>query len=269
MVLLLLRHCQRGVIVMNKFAIDDDFNIPEYQQVVADMEEIYWKTGRKQFDPKTDNYNQIGRKGELYWSRKWEYPWALVNSDILIKDALTGKLKKNEELRKLRVLDVGCGCAPFLPYLATLGCESYGITPDADAVNTHDGLAGFDPDLGKILKLKMEIKQAGMEDIPYPDNYFDRVYCISVIEHVSDEVMIAGAREMSRVLAYGGLLTITMDTHNPEVELPRARKIIEASGLQVYGETNFDFNNPYNCIKGIDNYRQGRYWVFGFILEKR
>lgn len=253
---------------MNKFFTDDDFANPDYQQVVADLEEIYGLTGRKYFDPKNDTYNETGRKNELYWSRKAEYPWTLVNSGILIKDEKTGKLKKNKGLRKLRVLDVGCGCAPFLPYLASIGCKSYGITPDADAITVHDGLHGFDPDFGKALGLKIEINRAGMEDIPYPDNYFDRVYCISVIEHVSDEVMIAGAREMSRVLAFGGLLTITMDTHNPEVELPRVKKIIEASGLQVHGETNFDFNNPYDCIKGSDKYRQGRYWIFGFTLRK-
>ena len=262
---------------MNKFFTDDDFANPDYQQITLELEDIYYKTGRKEHDPKTDTYNETGRKGELYWSRKVEYPWALLSSDAIRID--NGKIKcgltlhnKKTLLNKIKILDVGCGASPLLPYLAKKGYDCCGITPDPNkpkGIKFHDGLHGYIPDLGNRIGVDIEFKRAGMEAIPYPDETFDKVYCISVIEHVADDIMIAGAREMARILKKGGLLTITMDTHNPEVELPRARKIIEASGLQVYGETNFDFNNPYDCIKGTDRYRQGRYWVFGFVLEKR
>jgi len=253
---------------MNRFFIDDDFNETSFFPIVAELEDIYYKTGRKALDPKNDTYNETGRKGELYWSRKVEYPWALVSSEaIRLKEQKVKKQPKG--LRQIKILDVGCGASPLLPYLAKRGYECCGITPEPVEHNCHDGLCGFVPDLGNRIGVDIEFKRAGMEDIPYKDETFDKVYCISVIEHTEDDVMIKGAKEMARVLKKGGLLTITMDTHNPQVELPKAKRFIEASGLSLYGETNFDFDNPADCIKGNDSYRQGKYWVFGFVLEKK
>jgi SAM-dependent methyltransferase len=253
---------------MNKFFTDDDFSESSYFPIVAELEDIYYKTGRKSFDPKTDTYNETGRKGELYWSRKVEYPWALISSEAIRLEGRNVK-KQPKGLKQVKVLDVGCGASPLLPYLAKRGYDCYGITPDPISDKYHDGLHGYIPDLGSRIDVDIEFKRVGMEAIPYADNTFDKVYCISVIEHIEEDIMVKGAKEMARVLKKGGLLTITMDTHNPEVELPRAKKIIEASGLTLYGETNFDFNDTTTCIKGEDKYRQGRYWVFGFVLEKK
>lgn len=57
-----------------------------------------------------------------------------------------------------------------------------------------------------------------MEDIPAPDNHFDAVTCISVMEHVVIEnrhdpsVHLHCLDEMKRVLKPGGLLICTYDT---------------------------------------------------------
>ncbi len=46
--------------------------------------------------------------------------------------------------------------------------------------------------------------------LPFPDNYFDRVFCISVLEHVP-EGREQGLRECIRVMKPGGLLLLSMD----------------------------------------------------------
>jgi SAM-dependent methyltransferase len=57
----------------------------------------------------------------------------------------------------------------------------------------------------------LDIRQGGMEAIPAEDNSFDRVFCISVIEHLDKETALMGMVEMGRILRPGGRLIMTVD----------------------------------------------------------
>jgi SAM-dependent methyltransferase len=95
-----------------------------------------------------------------------------------------------------RILDYGCGAAPYLNYFRARGARVSGaeMTP---AVVTACRAAGLDVAL---------IEQ--MERIPFPDGEFDFVYLMQVIEHISQPHEFLD--EVRRVLKPGGTLYLAM-----------------------------------------------------------
>ncbi len=73
-----------------------------------------------------------------------------------------------------KILDVGCGTGGFLIEARKLGAEVFGIDPSKVAV--------------EICQAKsIENVQVGVGEIlPYPYNFFNVVYCYTVLEHVKD-----------------------------------------------------------------------------------
>ena len=90
--------------------------------------------------------------------------------------------------RGLRVLDVGCGCKPYYPFLVPYASEYRGL-------DAHPGPQV--DDLGTVAAL------------PYDDASFDVVLCTQVLEHVEDP--LGAVREIARVLAPGGV--VFLSTH--------------------------------------------------------
>jgi SAM-dependent methyltransferase len=86
----------------------------------------------------------------------------------------------------LRVLDIGCGNKPYLPFFAGLATSYLGVDavdgPRVDAI----GVA---------------------EDLPCEDSSFDVVLCTQVLEHVDDPTRVLA--EIYRVLAPGGVLFLS------------------------------------------------------------
>ena len=111
------------------------------------------------------------------WSRRWEWPFAIINTDI----------KKG-----LRVLSAGCIGDPTAKYCIAKGCETHGID-----ISNHS-LSGLD------------FKKADIRNTPYRADYFDRIFCISVIEHIWDSPT-KSIEELLRILKPGGRLAVTTD----------------------------------------------------------
>jgi len=170
-----------------RWASDWEWQLPFYRAVTKEMIEIHKQSGRHEIDP-----NNIDYETGLYWGRGWEYPWAIETAEL-------------EE--DMKVLDVGCGMSPFLIYLGKAGLKCYGVDPDN--VIHHDGLWGYDKNFGKPYIL--ETRKENMSEISFPDNFFDRVFCLSVMEHLKKGEVIEGLKQMKRVLKPGGLLLITVD----------------------------------------------------------
>ena len=80
-----------------------------------------------------------------------------------------------------------------------------------------------------------------MTDLPYENDYFDTVSCISVLEHMSHKDQIQGIREMCRVLRKGGKLIITYDKEEDLTE-----KFIEESCITPLEIVQF--NKPKNLF---------------------
>jgi ubiquinone/menaquinone biosynthesis C-methylase UbiE len=99
----------------------------------------------------------------------------------------------------LRVLDVGCGQGIDLCEYALAGARVTGI----DLTPRHVELAR--QHLGE-LGLQGTVVLGDAEDLPFPDQTFDRVSSNGVLHHTPD--MPAALREIHRVLRPGGRATV-------------------------------------------------------------
>jgi SAM-dependent methyltransferase len=186
--------------------------------------------------------------GYDHWSRAWEYPWAILAADL-------GN-------RPMRVLDVGGGGSAFGPYLARLGHDCSVADP-----SLNEG-AGCVYDRGRTpwenlrsLSKKVLFRAAGINsvwglpeggspgpvhyvphsatDLRFPDGHFDRVFCLSVIEHVPQDLWNGCMGEFQRVLKPGGRLVITQDMTPEEADRRLYRRLLEACPLELLGDPDY------------------------------
>jgi len=119
-----------------------------------------------------------------HWSRLYEYPWALVNGDF----------KKGQW-----VLDAAGGDGPLQAMIARTGAQVINVDGDANAFERFKG------DGRGILFAKGRLEALSC----FQDGAFDRVVCVSVLEHCIDYGIIL--QELWRVLKPGGRLLLTFD----------------------------------------------------------
>ena|ERR1700722_3678300 len=139
------------------------------------------------------NYEWKYNPNPFHWSRQFEWPWAFHHSELATATD------------KWRVLDVGSSCSLPKYLMAANGCDVYALDNDPTTfVKTQSTM--------DKLKMSRSIHQilADAREIPFPDNWFDRVFCISTLEHINGNRLLA-VDEMVRVLKPGGILILTMD----------------------------------------------------------
>ena len=100
--------------------------------------------------------------------------------------------------RDARVLDAGCGSGRLLDELTRFGPVS-GLELDADAVAVARRRGHEDVHVGAV------------EQLPWPDETFDLVTCLDVVEHTPDDR--ATLLELRRVLRPGGWLLVTVPAY--------------------------------------------------------
>lgn len=127
----------------------------------------------------------------LHWSRQGEWPWVMRNIDLQYYH---------------RVLDVGSGWS-VLKFALARDCQEW-VAMDNDA---HT-LGKAEQTIKRLNPIHKPIHQVlgDVRVIPYPDNWFDQVVCVSVVEHLKEGVEKA-ITELVRVLKPGGKLLLTMD----------------------------------------------------------
>ncbi len=113
--------------------------------------------------------------------------WWFVGRRLILEEFLRS-LDPNSQVPDPKILDVGCGTGANLEMLSQFGtAEGVDVSDDAlefcrrKGLNVHKGLA---------------------EELPFPDETFDVVTALDVVEHLDDDV--AGLKEMFRVLKRGG-----------------------------------------------------------------
>lgn len=120
----------------------------------------------------------------LHPSKRWEYPWALSQAELD-----EGSF----------VLDAGCGASIFPVYLAKLGHRVAGLDLEVPRGLDH------------MHDVEVDYCQGELTELPFENESFDRIFCISVIEHLGHEGAPAALEEMRRVLKPNGRLLITTD----------------------------------------------------------
>jgi SAM-dependent methyltransferase len=213
--------------------------------------------------------------GYDHWSRAWEYPWAIQAGDL--------------PRRPVRTLDVGGGGSPFAIYLAQLGHESVVVDPSLD-----QGISSvFDPKRSLYRNIRSLTKRilfnvAGIHSVwglpdegvrtgvryfpmmadrlEFPDHHFDRVFCLSVMEHIPHEFWAGCAREFERVLKPGGRLVITLDMETSEANDRLYRRLIECCPLSLLGDP--DYETPLRADEQQRRHPGQGYETIGLVWRK-
>jgi len=139
----------------------------------------------------------------------------------------------------LKILDVGCGTGLLLKELQGFG-QIRGIDMSQLAIDfcRERGLTG--------------VTFGEATAIPFPDDSFDVVLALDVIEHVADDAM--AAREIRRVLKPGGMaivfvpafrflwgITDELSQHYRRYTLPALLGVFESTGCSVKRASYFNF----------------------------
>ena len=162
------------------------------------------------------------------WTRHWEYATLTIESEVEAN---------------MRILDAGGTGTIFSYFLTLMKCEVY--TVDIDEKKVTDAIA-----LSRKLNLNINHLCQSITNLSFPDNYFDRVFSVCVIEHIEIyEEQIKAMQELSRVLHPGGILAMTYDYLAKDRKPPNItggcffdpqevkERLIIPSGLKVIGNS--------------------------------
>ena len=195
--------------------------------------------------------------------RQLEYPWAIIHSNLD---------------KGLKILDIGSGISEFPMYLSSKGHEVYSIDTDEVCMNR------LAPKLAEWCGVKVNYKVSDATNLEFSDNTFDRIFFISVLEHLEEERInhrivnnhrrnldVKAIKEMLRVLKPGGLLILTTDWKVRDDDLrsyvlsdleervlkPFQLNLIDTKGMKPINDDEFKKNY-------IDDWKSFKYEVPSF-----
>jgi ubiquinone/menaquinone biosynthesis C-methylase UbiE len=116
-------------------------------------------------------------------------------------------LKKHVALEGKRILDWGCGpgrVVRHMPEVVNNGCKFYATDYNAKTIEwCTKNIKG--------VKFNANTLEASL---PYPDNFFDCIYGLSVFTHLSEEMHYGWYKELHRVLKPDGVMFLTTQGKN-------------------------------------------------------
>lgn len=112
-----------------------------------------------------------------------------------------------------RILDMGCGEGrhAITAYMLK-NVESVGVDLNIDDLNTT--AERFREFAEESCAKSLTLSVANGARLPFADEYFDKVVCSEVLEHIPDYVPVLG--ELVRVLKTGGILAVSVPRFFPE-----------------------------------------------------
>ena len=125
---------------------------------------------------------------DKYYPRFWEYASVIQYSNIE---------------KGMKILDAGSAYSILAPFLTEMGFD---IRANDISVYWKERKKQM-KEIGKDFKLDVY----DLVNTRYPDEYFDRILCVSVIEHIPEAKIDAALLELNRILKKGGILAVTFD----------------------------------------------------------
>lgn len=154
------------------------------------------------------------------WEREWDKFYADM-ADIIWYPSesvvrFINSTVKREGKRVGRILDVGCGNGKHTIYLAKEGFRVCGIDISQKSLDIADKwLKELTPLMREGLFVTTnsdapELKKGCVTAIPYPDEYFDAVICVGVLDHLFFDDTETAISEIDRVLKPEGLIFLSL-----------------------------------------------------------
>ena len=113
-----------------------------------------------------------------------------------------------QQVNVTRILDLGCGDGRQLVYFARRGYEMCGLDVSPTGIELAEKWLA---DEG----FAAELVASDMTKIPWPDEFFDAIVCVQVINHHRIREIRQTISEIHRVLRPGGYLFLTVQTSLP------------------------------------------------------
>ncbi len=127
-----------------------------------------------------------------------------------------------------KVLDVGCGNGRLYEIFKGKSVDYIGIDNSEELIK-----------IAKKTFSDVDFQEADIFKIPFPDNSFDKVYCIAVLHHIpSKQLRIEAIKELKRVLKPGGLLILTVwNLWQARISCPQ---VYRNTILKIIGKSKLD-----------------------------
>ncbi|NOV00579.1 class I SAM-dependent methyltransferase [Paenibacillus planticolens] len=189
----------------------------------------------KQSDPMEQDF--VYRLPETWWSRPYEYAWCA--SFIESSDT---------------ALDAACGIPhPFKFVLGRRCMHAYACDWDSRIVSSNIILDAvrmeINEEAAEIVQkgafTETHLSQAGLTQLPYANCFFDKIFCISVFEHLNLADMQLVLEEFKRTLKDYGIILLTLDY--PTIDLSKFQSFVQNAGLEFCHEA--DFTLPPDALK--------------------
>jgi 2-polyprenyl-3-methyl-5-hydroxy-6-metoxy-1,4-benzoquinol methylase len=131
-------------------------------------------------------------------TRAFEYPWCHRAASIR---------------PGLRVVELGAGASGFQFVLAAEGCDVTAVDPLIEPPG-GEHWTFTEQDFQRVNRAfggRVRFHKKFLQDVALPEGSIDRVFCVSVIEHIPDAPAMELVKEIRRILKPGGLLIATID----------------------------------------------------------
>ena len=196
-------HLRTGIPLLSE--LDAHINSNEYRRHVQ-----FNRAFLERNDAAMSQYGKLWAKDTFrLWSRRWEYPFVAERVISFAQQQSDGPF---------RVLDAGSGVTYF-PYFLRAELPRSEITCFDSNGTYHPMFAAVNATMAET---KVRFMEGMLQKIPLPDDSFDAVCCISVLEHTDNYGEILD--EFARVLRPGGLMVLTFDLSlDGKFELPKDR----------------------------------------------
>ncbi len=194
-----------------------------------------------------------------WWSRPQEYAWA---AEFVDEDAV--------------VLDAACGIShPFKWYLGETCLEAWACDADPRISSIDAIIQNTYEDLGEVAHTVLSNTPRLYEDViivecsicqlPNDMPQFDRIFCISTLEHLSDKDRQDAMTQFAQHLSPTGLLVITVDY--PEVTPQKLIALAKAAGLVPAGHVILDApakgiltNGYYSIYRAVFKHKEAKWF---------
>ena len=217
-------------------------------------------------DPALQNF--VFDLPEEWWSRPYEYAWAASFAE------------PNDV-----ALDAASGIPHPLKFYLADRCQAVHAVDLDERILAPEAIreevkSTYGVDLARHYLDGIDYRRASLTELPYADRTFDKVYCISVLEHMRDPLnkwpwLLAfrpllgflqptieqAMREFRRVLKEDGLMVLTFD--HPRISLRYVEHLVQHLELEFAGP--HDYAVPSDAL--LWDTRQLR--CFRAVLRKR